>query len=121
LSPETSAGWGGPIGSILYGNMGGGLFTTTIGPNSTSPDRPIGPCPQNQGINSYKAPCLSLGGNAWWTRSAEGAYVGARSKHTGGVNAALADGSVRFVTDSIDLATWRALGTRANGEAVSFD
>jgi prepilin-type N-terminal cleavage/methylation domain-containing protein/prepilin-type processing-associated H-X9-DG protein len=121
LSPETSAGWGGPIGSILYGNMGGGLFTTTIVPNSTSPDRPIGPCPQNQGISSYKAPCLSLGGNAWWTRSAVGAYVAARSKHTGGVNAALADGSVRFVTDSIDLATWRAMGTRANGEAVSFD
>jgi prepilin-type N-terminal cleavage/methylation domain-containing protein/prepilin-type processing-associated H-X9-DG protein len=121
LSPETSAGWGGPIGSILYGNMGGGLFTTTIGPNSTSPDRPIGPCPQNQGISSYKAPCVSLGGNAWWTRSAVGAYAGARSKHTGGVNAALADGSVRFVTDSIDLGTWRALGTRANGEVASFD
>jgi prepilin-type N-terminal cleavage/methylation domain-containing protein len=121
LSPETSAGWGGPIGSILYGNMGGGLFTTTITPNSTSPDRPIGPCPQNQGITSYLAPCVSLGGNAWWTRSAVGAYVGARSQHTGGVNMALADASVRFIADSIDLTTWRAMGTRANGETVSFD
>jgi prepilin-type N-terminal cleavage/methylation domain-containing protein/prepilin-type processing-associated H-X9-DG protein len=120
LSPDTSAGWGGPIGSILYGNMGGGLFTTTITPNSSSPDRPIGPCPQNQGISSYKAPCLSLGGNAWWTRSAVGAYVGARSRHTGGVNVALADGSVRFVADGIDLTTWRAMGTRANGEVVTL-
>jgi prepilin-type N-terminal cleavage/methylation domain-containing protein/prepilin-type processing-associated H-X9-DG protein len=120
LSPDTSAGWGGPIGSILYGNMGGGLFTTTIAPNSSSPDRPIGPCPQNQGIGSYRAPCLSLGGNAWWTRSAVGAYVGARSRHSGGVNAALADGSVRFVADGIDLATWRAMGTRANGEVVTL-
>jgi prepilin-type N-terminal cleavage/methylation domain-containing protein len=120
LSPDSSAGWGGPIGSILYGNMGGGLFTTTITPNSTSPDRPIGPCPVNQGITSYKAPCVSLGGNAWWTRSAVGAYVGARSKHTGGVNAALADGSVHFVSDGIDLTTWRALGTRANGEVIAL-
>jgi prepilin-type N-terminal cleavage/methylation domain-containing protein/prepilin-type processing-associated H-X9-DG protein len=121
LSPDTSAGWGGPIGSILYGNMGGGLFTTTITPNSSSPDRPIGPCPRDQGITSYMAPCVSLGGNAWWTRSAVGAFVGARSKHTGGVNTALADGSVRFISDSIDLTTWRAMGTRANGETVSFD
>jgi prepilin-type N-terminal cleavage/methylation domain-containing protein/prepilin-type processing-associated H-X9-DG protein len=121
LSPDTSKGWGGPIGSILYGNMGGGLFTTTIAPNSSSPDRPIGPCPQNQGIAGYTAPCVSLGGNAWWTRSAVGAYVGARSKHPGGVNVALADGSVRFVADGIDLGVWRAVGTRSNGETVSLD
>ncbi len=120
LSPDSSAGCGGPIGSILYGNMGGGLFTTTIAPNSSSPDRPIGPCPQNQGITSYTAPCLSLGGNAWWTRSAVGAYVGARSRHSGGVNAALADGSVRFVANGIDLVTWRGMGTRSNGEVVNF-
>jgi prepilin-type N-terminal cleavage/methylation domain-containing protein/prepilin-type processing-associated H-X9-DG protein len=120
LSPETSAGWGGPIGSILYGNMGGGLFTTSIGPNSSSPDRPIGPCPRNQGISSYTAPCVSLGGNAWWTRSAVGAYAGARSRHSGGVNVALADGSVRFVPDAIDLVTWRALGTRSGNEVVSL-
>jgi prepilin-type N-terminal cleavage/methylation domain-containing protein/prepilin-type processing-associated H-X9-DG protein len=119
LSPDSSEGWGGPIGDILYGNMGGGLFTTTITPNSTSPDRPIGPCPRDQGILSYHAPCLSLGGNAWWSRSAVGAYVGARSRHSGGVNVAMADGSVHFVSDNIDLATWRALGTRANDDPIT--
>jgi len=120
LSPETSSGWGGPIGMTIYGNMGGALFTTTIAPNSSSPDRPIGPCPQNQGIRSYLAPCVSLGGNAWWTRSAVGAYVAARSQHTGGVNVSMADGSVRFVTDSIDLAIWRAAGTRSGGESAAL-
>jgi prepilin-type N-terminal cleavage/methylation domain-containing protein/prepilin-type processing-associated H-X9-DG protein len=40
------------------------------------------------------------------------------SGHTGGVNLLLGDGSVRFVYDAIDLATWRALGTRGNGEVL---
>jgi prepilin-type N-terminal cleavage/methylation domain-containing protein len=48
---------------------------------------------------------------------AEG-HMAARSYHTGGVTTALADGSVRFVSDNIDLNTWMAVGTRANGEVV---
>ena len=40
------------------------------------------------------------------------------SAHTGGVNALLGDGSVRFIQNSINLATWRALGTRNGGETV---
>jgi prepilin-type processing-associated H-X9-DG protein len=40
------------------------------------------------------------------------------SAHTGGVNALLGDGSVRFISNNIDLATWRALGTRNRGEVI---
>lgn len=40
------------------------------------------------------------------------------SQHTGGVNVVYADGSVRFVSDSIDLKVWRALGTRAGNEQL---
>jgi prepilin-type N-terminal cleavage/methylation domain-containing protein/prepilin-type processing-associated H-X9-DG protein len=42
----------------------------------------------------------------------------ARSFHAGGVNILLADGSVRFVRDSIQLAAWRALATRDGGEVI---
>jgi prepilin-type processing-associated H-X9-DG protein len=42
----------------------------------------------------------------------------ARSRHTGGVNTLFADGSVHFITNSIPLATWRALGTMNGGEVV---
>jgi prepilin-type N-terminal cleavage/methylation domain-containing protein/prepilin-type processing-associated H-X9-DG protein len=45
-------------------------------------------------------------------------WRGARSRHAGGVNASLADGSVRFVSDDISLTIWRALATRAGGELV---
>jgi hypothetical protein len=114
----TIDGWGGVMGETIYGNMGGALFSASITPNSSSPDRPIGPCPQNQGDPSYTAPCLSLGGNAWWTPSASGAYAAARSAHPGGVTASLADGSVAFFTDGMDLVVWRAMGTRDGAEAI---
>jgi prepilin-type processing-associated H-X9-DG protein len=42
----------------------------------------------------------------------------ARSRHTGGVNAALCDGSVRFISAGVTLATWQALGTMNGAEMV---
>ncbi len=42
----------------------------------------------------------------------------ARSYHPGGCNTAMADGSVAYLTDSIEWSLYQALGTRAGGEAV---
>ncbi len=41
------------------------------------------------------------------------------SSHPSGVNLGMADGSVKFIKDSIALPTWWALGTRNGREAVS--
>jgi prepilin-type N-terminal cleavage/methylation domain-containing protein/prepilin-type processing-associated H-X9-DG protein len=49
------------------------------------------------------------------------AHMAARSYHPGGVNVGFADGSVHFIKDSININTWRALGTRAGGEVISSD
>lgn len=42
----------------------------------------------------------------------------AQSEHPGGVQVALCDGSARFVSDTININVWRAIGSRNGGEAV---
>jgi prepilin-type processing-associated H-X9-DG protein len=58
-------------------------------------------------------------GNAWSDYTQW--YSAARSKHIGGVNVGMADGSIRFVSNGISLATWRALGTISGGEVLGPD
>jgi prepilin-type N-terminal cleavage/methylation domain-containing protein/prepilin-type processing-associated H-X9-DG protein len=47
------------------------------------------------------------------------AHIPLASYHTGGGNVCYADGSCRLISDSIDFATWQAIGSRAGGEVVS--
>ena len=56
------------------------------------------------------------------TTQTEGDFVIApSSRHAGGVNSVMADGSVRFVRDSIDPELWWSLGARDDGRAISFE
>lgn len=45
-------------------------------------------------------------------------FNAARSRHVGGVFVCLGDGSVRFVSDTVSLATWQALGGINDGNPV---
>jgi prepilin-type processing-associated H-X9-DG protein len=61
-----------------------------------------------------------------WTNQQEGtsttvptlAAITARSYHAGGINAMMMDGSVHWISNSIDLGVWRSLSTRNGGEVV---
>jgi prepilin-type processing-associated H-X9-DG protein len=44
--------------------------------------------------------------------------VGARSLHPDGVNAALCDGGVRFVSNTVSFPVWNALGSSQGGEPI---
>jgi prepilin-type N-terminal cleavage/methylation domain-containing protein/prepilin-type processing-associated H-X9-DG protein len=84
--------------------------STRLPPNSQTPD--YGYC-----INDPRnfAPCLNNPSDVL------NFYLASRSKHPGGVNGLLCDGSVRFFKNTINLPTWQALSTRAMGEVISGD
>jgi len=93
--------------------FGGSSFNTYLAPNSTFPD-----VMQDQGYCNYpfqsNPPCVGA-------TSILAVTTAARSKHPGGVNVGMADGSVRFLKNSINLSTWRALSTTQGNEVVSSD
>jgi prepilin-type N-terminal cleavage/methylation domain-containing protein/prepilin-type processing-associated H-X9-DG protein len=85
-----------------HGSEGITIFNTIVTPNSKT--YPWGNC-------------------KWGTSSAspQSEFNCANSDHPGGVNVLSADGSVRFVKDSVNVFTWMALGTRAGAEVISAD
>jgi prepilin-type N-terminal cleavage/methylation domain-containing protein/prepilin-type processing-associated H-X9-DG protein len=96
--PGPPLDWRGAYYQAIGGNT---LFTTLYRPNSTNPDDQI------YCRNTVQAPCTGAGPTL---------NTVARSYHTGVVNVALADGSVRAVADGVNGAAWNALGSRNGGE-----
>src|SRR4051794_36805191 len=94
-------------GSVFNDDHNGTMFMAYTTPNSKIPD-------QMQGASYCQYPYDTnppCNGNS-------PAFNAARSRHPGGVNAAMADGSVRFYKDSISVATWRSLSTTMGGEII---
>ena len=60
-------------------------------------------------------------GTSKWASRCSYANTGFKSHHPGGANFVFADGSVRFLKQSIAMTTYCALGSRNGGEAVSSD
>jgi prepilin-type N-terminal cleavage/methylation domain-containing protein/prepilin-type processing-associated H-X9-DG protein len=86
----------------------GSGIVTSAGPNTSSPDQMEGgycdPATPNP-------PCTA-------TTPADGEIMYARSRHVGGLNIAMCDGTVRFVTNSVSMGVWQALGTASGNETV---
>jgi prepilin-type N-terminal cleavage/methylation domain-containing protein/prepilin-type processing-associated H-X9-DG protein len=104
VSPDVGGGHD-VRGRIWNSIHAGTSFSTLYPPNSTVGDNPQTYCQPIPG-----APCGS--------QSVANSFILARSRHSGGVNAAMADGSIRFVTNSITPTTWLWMGTRAGNEVI---
>jgi prepilin-type N-terminal cleavage/methylation domain-containing protein len=84
------------------------IFMTINGPNSTVPDNALcGTIPNTD----PRMPCAD-------SSSTDRQNV-ARSRHPAGINATNADGSVRFVSNAINLTAWRALGSMDAGDVIN--
>jgi prepilin-type N-terminal cleavage/methylation domain-containing protein len=92
-------------GDIINNDRGCFQFMTNNPPNSPNPDIMVFYSPTTDPLMPN-----TPGGSA---------SNAARSKHTGGVNAALSDASVRFVSNSISFTTWQALGSMSGGEVIN--
>jgi prepilin-type N-terminal cleavage/methylation domain-containing protein/prepilin-type processing-associated H-X9-DG protein len=86
-------------------------FTTTFTPNTN--------VAYSDGAGTYSVDVTSMRDGESTTVPTYAA-VTARSFHPGAVNAGMLDGSVRTVSDSIDLVVWRAAGSRAGDETQSL-
>jgi prepilin-type N-terminal cleavage/methylation domain-containing protein/prepilin-type processing-associated H-X9-DG protein len=86
------------------GMMGYSLFNTVVPPNGAG---------GQYKWNSCRVDCCDQAQAAH--------YLPASSYHPGGVDALFADGSVRFVKDSVNIKTWWSLGTKDYGETISSD
>ena len=93
------------------GNVHSAGFTTAWPPNRAV----TGNTSQNRGLD------LDLNGFNEELGGPTFAAITSRSYHPGGVNALMADGSVRFVKGTVNGLTWRALGTVGGGEIIGQD
>jgi len=100
---------------------GGNSFTTKNPPNSQGSDL-IPSCDVNIPRTNRMHCGTTRTDNIGFHQSVNGAFhAAARSAHPGGVNVGFADGSIRFIKDTISRPIWVSLGTRAGGEVVSAD
>lgn len=109
-------------GAILCPMMGGNIFTGFFPPNSPGTDVTPG-CPAAGAIDAVPPGdpmfCtqdrnIDLTAGGQWNAAA-------RSTHTGGVNAAFGDGSVRFIRNSMPRQIFSAMCSSMGGEVVNFD
>jgi len=93
----------------------GALIFTELGPNSRLPDRCYPCC--NWCVNLPDQNLPSINGNGGMDATTSETCA-ARSRHPGGVQVLLADGSARFISETIDLTTWRWLATIRGNEVL---
>lgn len=87
-------------------------FTTAMPPNSDVTCSEGTSSYKQCDYNSWQEGKNGINGNPSY------AIITSRSHHVGIVNSTLADGSVRSISENLDLTIWRGLGTRNGGEVL---
>ncbi|WP_439630609.1 DUF1559 domain-containing protein [Gemmata sp.] len=112
LNQATGTNTAGPSPLDMRGSYwnpihGGTVFSTIYPPNSSIKD-----------VLEYGTEVLPAAPSQPATNFI-GGYTLARSRHTGGVNAVMTDGSVRFITNGVTPSNYLNAGTRAGGEVAN--
>ena len=92
------------------------MVNALLTPNATANDQSSvsGSTPTCVDRPDLYLPCTATG------VSRANGQMASRSRHTSGVHVAMCDGSAKFVTDEIELDTWKAAATIAGGEAATL-
>ncbi|NBO92164.1 MAG: DUF1559 domain-containing protein [Planctomycetia bacterium] len=113
-SSSSPAGINGDVrGSTLTPAAGGNVFTGMYPPNSRGTDQVM-----SAATNIPTSHPMYPQGGVFTILTAF-TQASARSSHTGGVNAAMGDGTVRFFSNSIAQNVWSALNTMSGGETIN--
>jgi prepilin-type N-terminal cleavage/methylation domain-containing protein/prepilin-type processing-associated H-X9-DG protein len=105
-------------GSLLWTN-GNGIYSSTVIPLNWRTNLQDGQVDVDGTICNLSQLNNSLGAVHCFRNQTYN--YGFKSKHPGGANFAMADGSVRFIKQSISPRPYNALGSRAGGEILSAD
>ena len=111
LSLQGFAVWGSPIGQSAIATAA----LSSFAPINASYQVEYIPPPVPPGSPPTQVNWADISSDIWSRMCAYG------SRHTGGANFALADGSVRFLRTTLPQSTLQALSTRAGNEVVSVE
>lgn len=121
-------------GCLWDGDSGGGVFSARAEPNTGTPDMFAYCKTSTDAYWQVYTPCRGPAGGANIAR-----HIAARSQHPGGVQVALADASVRFISNNIEswrpgtvlghdgnwsadwLGTWQKLASRSDAQPLGSD
>jgi prepilin-type N-terminal cleavage/methylation domain-containing protein/prepilin-type processing-associated H-X9-DG protein len=126
LNPDTATG-GADAQAFLAACKALPFTTTPISPSQWSGSCWTGSHAGTLHFNAYNhfmtpntLSCAASNSQSGWPGSYNDAIT-ATSNHSGGVNVCMADGSVKFIKNSISPQTWWAIGSRNQGEVVGAD
>jgi hypothetical protein len=121
VGEEMGNNWGGPVSDTMIA-CGGQAFTAWLAPNSRTPDGVWRVCAGDTSKGGSKAALNSMPDcTSTYVSEAYDQTLASRSKHMVGVHVAMCDGSVHFVSNFVDLNTWRALSTAKGREPVTIN